>query len=106
VATIALPAIIFWVLLLPSAVILTVPAPEDAIPFGCHALERYNLQFWRDAHRIIGIELPLPGYGAHAIAGIRQIVKLAKNPASLQNPLELYQSSSLARMARPPKGDA
>lgn len=54
-----------------------VPEPEDAVdfafeaapeylyelngrrlPFGCHAWERYNPQFWRDRAKDIGMELP------------------------------------------------
>ena len=69
---------IFWGVLVPGRYgLFNVPRPEDAIsfafeaapeylfelngyqlPFGCHAWERYNPQFWRDKLRKIGMDLP------------------------------------------------
>lgn len=69
---------VFWGVLVPSRCSLFyVPKPEDAIsfafevlpdylfelnghhlPFGCHAWEKYNLDFWRGALRPIGINIP------------------------------------------------
>lgn len=68
----------FWGLLAPRGCnFFTVPAPEAAIsfafeaepeylyelnrnqlPFGCHAWEKYNLQFWRKVLSERGLELP------------------------------------------------
>jgi hypothetical protein len=69
---------IFWGVVVPDRCdSFTVPEPEDAIsfafeaapeylfelngrklPFGCHAWERYNPQFWRDTLKKIGMNLP------------------------------------------------
>ena len=69
---------IFWGVVVPDrCALFTVPTPEDAIafafevapeylfklnggqlPFGCHAWEKYNLQFWSDALKGIGMDLP------------------------------------------------
>jgi len=68
----------FWGALVPQRCeFFSVPEPEDALsfafevapeylyelnnrelPFGCHAWEKYNLKFWRDALSKRGIELP------------------------------------------------
>lgn len=67
-----------WGLLVPGRCgFFHVPKPEDAIsfafellpehlfvlngyrlPFGCHAWERYNIEFWRGVLRPIGINIP------------------------------------------------
>lgn len=69
---------LFWGIVVPERCdFFYVPTPEDSIPFafevapeyllelnggklpfGCHAWERYNLQFWRDTLRATGVELP------------------------------------------------
>ncbi len=69
---------IFWGVVVPKRYkSFSVPKAEDAVsfafesapeylfelnggqlPFGCHAWERYNLEFWRDKLGIIGFDLP------------------------------------------------
>lgn len=69
---------LFWGVVVPKRCdFFSVPTPEDAVPFafeaapeylfklngeklpfGCHAWERYNLQFWRDTLKATGVELP------------------------------------------------
>lgn len=69
---------VFWGVLVPARCnMFKVPKPENAIsfafeaapeylfklnnyqlPFGCHAWERYNLQFWRKTLKQINFELP------------------------------------------------
>ncbi len=69
---------IFWGLVAPGRHdYFSVPSPKDAVgfafetapeylyelngyklPFGCHAWQRYNPQFWREKSRAIGMKLP------------------------------------------------
>lgn len=69
---------IFWGVIVPGRCsFFSVPSPEDAVPFafevapeylfelndyqlpfGCHAWERYDLEFWRDTLGRIGMKLP------------------------------------------------
>lgn len=69
---------VFWGIVVPARCkMFKVPTPEEAIsfafeaapeylfklnkyqlPFGCHAWERYNLQFWRNTLKKIDFELP------------------------------------------------
>ena len=69
---------IFWGVIVPSRCdLFNVSKPKDAIsfafeaapeylyelngyqlPFGCHAWERYNSQFWRDTFKRIGMDVP------------------------------------------------
>jgi hypothetical protein len=69
---------IFWGVVVPDRCgLFNVPRPEEAIsfafeaapeylfelnqsqlPFGCHAWERYNPQFWRNTLRRIDMDLP------------------------------------------------
>lgn len=69
---------LFWGLLVPaSCEFFSVPRPEDAIPFafevapeylfelngrqlpfGCHAWEKHNVRFWRNALATLGLDCP------------------------------------------------
>lgn len=69
----------FWGMVVPDCCrFFSVPSPNDAIafafevapeylyelngyklPFGCHAWEKYNLQFWRNTLENTGMDLPL-----------------------------------------------